>query len=250
MAAQTWTSLQQTLLVMLAQSPSPYNVIPPNFTALFPQATSYAEGRIYKDLVLLATRQQNTSLTTVGGARSLDLSTMVNTKGGPIIVPEGLRLIVPSGDQVPFDEASLDVVDLLWPNPATTATPTISDWAPRYWAMLDNNLLVMCPTPDSAYTAVITGLYQPTPISAANPSTYISTVYPELLEAACMVFLTGGLIRNFGAQAADPAMSVSWESQYQALKDIALYEEMRRRGLTPDIARPSTPPAAAQARPR
>lgn len=244
MSALTWTTLQESLLVMLAQSPPPYNVIPPNFAALFPQATSYAEGRIYKALVLLATRQQNATLITSAGNRNLTLSSMVNASGGPIIVPEGLALISPAtsapstGTRVPYDEASLDVIDLIWPTEATTVAPASAEPGTRMWAMRDNNTIVYCPTADGAYRAEISGLYQPTPISAGNPSTYLSSVYPELLQAACMVFLTGGLLRNFGAQAADPATAISWENQYKMLEILAVEEEYRRRGLQPNIAKP------------
>ena len=244
MAAQTWDSLQKTLLVALAQAPTPYDVIPPNFTVLFPQATSYAEGRIYKDLVLLATRAENTSISTANGNRQIDLSTMTNAAGGPIIVQEGLGLR--QGTQTYwYDKASLDFVDFIWPDASVTLAPASSDSTGRYWAPLNDSIVVIAPTPDAIYTAVIPGLYQPTPISNANQSTYISEVYPELLEAACMVFMTGWLIRNFGAQSADPRMAVSHEDQYQKLMVIARDEELRRRGLLPDFARP-TAPAPAQ----
>jgi hypothetical protein len=240
MAAQTWTTLQQTLLVALSQSPPPYNIIPPDFTALFPQATSYAEGRIYKDLVLLATRtEDSTSLQTTNGNRSLALSTMLPNV---VIVQEGLALIQ-AGVRYWYDKATLDVIDLIWPNISQTMAPASADWVGRYWAPLDNNIIVMAPTPDAAYQAVIPGLFQPTPISAGNPSTYLSTVYPELLEAACMVWLTGALQRNFGSQADDPRQALSWEGEYTKLMTLAKAEEMRRRGLMPDVAAPAAAPA-------
>ena len=37
-------------------APPPFNVVPPDFAELYPKATGYAEGRISRDLVLVATR--------------------------------------------------------------------------------------------------------------------------------------------------------------------------------------------------
>lgn len=252
MAALTWTTLQSTLLSALAQAPSPYNVIPPDFAQLYPQATSYAEGRIYKDLVLLATRtEDSTSLSTTNGNRSLALASMTNV----VVVQEGLGLITPAGNTTSngtiqwFVKTSLDFIDRYWPQQSATAAPnSVGEWE-RFWAPLDNNTIVMAPTPDAAYHAVIPGLFQPTPISAGNPSTYLSTVYPELLTAACMIWLSGALLRNFSASADDPRQAMSWEQTYQTLKVAAEGEEMRRRGLVPDNAAiPSQPVAAPGAR--
>lgn len=246
MAAQTWTSLQTACLAFTVKAQPPYTTVPLDFATVFPQATSYAEGRIFRDIPMLANRQDNSTLTTVAGSRQLNLANMTNTSGGPIIVPEGLSLIVPSGTsnpavgtRVPYDMASLDVIDLIWPNEATTVTPSLTDFSPRFWALRSGLAMVIAPTPDAAYTAVVTGLYQPTPISATNTTTYVSTYYPDLLEAACMVFLVGALLHNFGAQSDDPRSGLSWEQLYQNLLGPARDEEARRRGLTPDVPKPA-----------
>lgn len=247
MAALTWTSLLTTCLAETAKVQPPYNITPGDFAVIFPQATSYAEGRIYKEFGgLLATRQQNTTLLTTSGQRLLSLSGMVNTGGGPIIVPERFALLV--GQQIPtrvqFDRASLAVIDVVWPTYTQTVTPNVLDFQPRYWDLVDDHTIAMCPTPDAVYTAEITGLFQPTPIGPANEtpvvltaaSTYLSTVYPELLTAACMVHLCGGLLHNFGAQSDAPQRALSWEQQFKELMSVALHEEMRRRGLLPNHA--------------
>lgn len=248
MAAQTYTGLQTALVAETVKAQSPYTTIPPDFATIFPEAISYAEGRIYRDLVLLTTRQQNTSLQTTSFSRTVSLSGMVNPLGGPIIVPEQFALIVPgpatqpqSGTRVPFDRADLSLIDQLWPTEATVVTPSVIDYNPRFWALRDDSTIVYCPTADAVYSVELTGLFQPTPLSSGNPTTYLSTVYPELLEAACMIYLTGALLHNFGAQSENPQRAVSWEGLYQELMTSARAEERRRRGLVPDVA---TPPAA------
>lgn len=246
MTSQTWTSLQSTLLANTVKAQpvgGSYDaaIVPPDFANIFPQAVSYAENRIYRDLVLLATRQQNTTLTTMAGSRTVSLAAMANPAGGPIIVPEGFALVTPAGDapvagtRVPFDAATLDLIDQFWPTESATVTPSVNSFLPRLWALRDASTIVFAPTADAAYVIEITGLFQPTPMSANNPTTYLSTVYPELLEAACMIWLTGALLHNFGSQADDPKSAVSWEAQYQTLMASARMEEERRRGLRPDI---------------
>lgn len=246
MTALTFATLQTELLVALALGPPPYNVVPPDFASLYPNAISYAESRICAEIPLLANRTQDTSLTTTNGSRRLNLALMTN----PLVVQEGLALIV-SGTQYQYDKATLDFIDIFWPAEATTLAPNLSDNIGRYWAPLNTgpantimiagaaatSIIVMAPTPDAAYTAMCTGLFQPKPLSSVNSSTYLSSVYPDLLVAGCMVFLEGTLKRNYGAQADDPKAALSWEGQYSILKEAAAFEEARRRGLAMDAPR-------------
>ena len=246
MAAQTWTALQQTFLAVTVKAQPPYDptTAPPDFVQLLPQATSYAEQRIYTDIPFLGHRASNSSLTTAMGKRTINLSAMINTAGGPIIVPESLRLITPAGNtpntgtRVPFVRGSTFLIDSIWPIEGTTQAPSLTSYVPNYWAMVDAQTIIVAPTPDNAYTVEIDGLFQPTPISADNPATYISTTYPALLEAACMVFLQGALLHNYGSQMDNPQAGLSWEALYQQLMQSARAEEMRRRGMMPDMPLP------------
>ena len=232
MAAQTWTTIQNMLLVSLSQAVSPYTLIPTDFVTLYPQATSYAEQRIYRDLVPLNERTENTSLSTTTASRTINLTGASQT----ILTVESLAVVYPAGTTNPalgtrihFNSATLDAIGLIWPQESVTMDPSTADWIGRYWAMLDDHTLVFCPTLNNAYTAIITGTFEPIAISASNPTTYLSAVYPDLFEAACMVFLCGGLLRNFGAQSEDPRQAQSWETQYQLLLKGAVTEEQRRR---------------------
>jgi hypothetical protein len=262
MAALTWTTLETACLAETAKVQPPYTVPSADFAVIFPQATSYAEGRIYKEFGgLLATRQQNTSLQTTPSVRTVGLAGMVNAGGGPIIVPERFALFLPgaggtgSPSRVQFDRASLDVIDMIWPQFISTQPPSLTDFNPRYWDLLDDHTIVMAPTPDAVYTCEVTGLFQPTPIGPGNESptpltvtsTYLSTVYPELLLAACMVYLCGALLHNFGAQSDAPQRAISWENLTQELMTIAKAEEMRRRGMKPNYPMPAPPMPARPA---
>lgn len=252
MAALTYDLLGQNLLALLVKE-QPAGAAPffslanadGFFQTLYPEAIRYAEALINRELVLLGQRAVDTSLVTVAGSRSLNLLAMTTQ----IIVPEGFALITPAGmnpqlgTRVPFDATSLDVVDEIWPIESVTHTPSIMDFEPRMWALQDATTLVMCPTPDAAYTAAVTGLFQPNPLSASTPTTYLSTAYPELLEAACMVYLVGAILRNFGSKSDNPAQALSWQSETATLMASAKSEEHRRRGLMPNVAPPAGRPA-------
>lgn len=239
MTAQTWTSLKKTVALALTQQQGldldTYGAL---FEAQFPQATSYAENRIYREIPMLAQRRADASLSTSSGDRTLDMSAL----SPPVLVVEQVSLITPAstsnpalGTRVPYASVSLDFINMVWPVQATTQAPSLAWQGGRYFALQDAYTVVLAPTPDGVYFAEITGLFSPTPISAGNPSTYLSEVYPELLEAGCLVFLTGALTRNFGAQADEPKSAVSWEAQFRTLLQAAQGEERRRRGLLPDV---------------
>jgi hypothetical protein len=72
------------------------------------------------------------------------------------------------------------------------------------------------------------GTTRPTPLSAANPVTFLSANLPDLLLAASMVFMAG-YEKSFGAQSDDPQLAQSWETQYGKLFASANTEEARKR---------------------
>ena len=262
MSALTWSSLQTVLQAIIARIPAPWTATDAGFQELYPQATSYAEHRIYNDMPALAQRAQDISLTTTAGSRTINLYGTAL----PVIVPQRLALLTPSGStlangtQIPFLPTSLDFIDLYWPQESLEGAPASS--LANYWCNLGgvsgsdftSPTVIIAPTPDAAYKVVLTGLFTQAPISASNPQTYLSTNYPEVLTAACMVYISGALLRNYSsagnpAQPDDPGMPVHWEGQYRVLLEAAKAEEARRRGLGTDyldrLPAPSGPPGRA-----
>lgn len=255
LASITYLGLQNTLQAIIARTPYPYAVVDGAFATLFPQSISYAEGFIYNKLPMLAQRSQDTSLVTVPGSASFSLAGTAL----PVVVPERIALLTPAGStmangtQVQFVAASTDLIDSYWPNESLTWAPNLASAA--YWCIqggvspvdFSSPLVTIAPTPDAAYTVVLTGLFQQPPLSAANPQTYLSTLYAPLLTAACMVFISGGLLRNYGAQADETGMALSWQGQVDRLLDAAGSEEMRRRSQgTGFLDRPPMPPHPPQ----
>lgn len=230
----TYSQWQQQITILAQQAVAPSYALTdnPDFQNSLPTFIAYAEGRIYKELVFLANRTQDVSLTFSAGSRSLDLSTI----SPAIMVVEGVAALTPvgsslaSGTQCNYESVSLDFIDMVWPQQSVTATPSSAAEAQQYWAMKTATTLVVGPTPDAAYTCLLTGIFQPTPLnSTTNTSTYLSNTYPELFLAASMISVTG-YMRNYGAQADDPRQAMSWEDQYSKLRDAATAEEQRRRG--------------------
>ena len=240
MAAQTWLTLQTECLAITAKAQPPYSMQPADFTQHFPFATAYAEDRIYRKMPWLTMRGQDTTKQATSGSRNVTLP-------AGMLVVETVSLLSPaastlaSGTQYAYDKATLEFIDTMWPSQATTMAPAAAEWAGRWWAPLDAANIVLAPTPDAAYTAVITGLTMPAPISAGTPSTYLSTNYGSLMIAGIMVFLAGAMLHNYGAKSGNPEMALSWEAEFQALLSGALDEEMRRRGMMPNVPMPSMP---------
>lgn len=217
-------------VAILEQAPSPY-ALPTDMATLMPRAIEYATNRICRDMILLAQRKSDSTLTFSSGSRTLDLSTL----SPACLVVEGVAAITPVGRQPAagtrwqFDPVSLDTIDFIWPTEATTADPGTVDQ--RGWCLKDDHTVVVEPTPDAAYVAEITGIFALPYINVTSPtSDYITNTYPELFLAAGMIWWSG-YERDYGSQAEDPKLAQSWEQQYGLLLKPAKDEENRRRLL-------------------
>jgi hypothetical protein len=245
--AYTWASLQTAVATALVQQPYA-GPLPADFQTLFPAATSYAEGEIARDLVLLNTRGIGTGITSsvsnVFGLASLSLSPLLGLVGTvpyaptlPVQSIEGVDVSY-AGQPYAYEKASLEFVQLSWPNASQIVTPPAAQWLGRYWAMVNDSAIILGPNPGSGLPISVTGLFLAAPIGPTNQQTYVSTYYGDLLLCATMVWMNGGLLRNWGAASDEPQASVSWNGQYHQLLPGCIAEEKRRRGLAPDVAAP------------
>lgn len=199
----------------------------PNFLTVLPQAITYAENRICRELDFLFTSVPNTSYSLTVGSRSLTIP--ANT----FVVPEQINVITPagaltpdSGVRVPLLVATREFIDALCGNSGIVGVP-------KYFAPIGNaqgNLaFIVGPYPDAAYKLEITGTIRPDSLSASNKKTFISTYLPDLMIMAAMIYISG-YQRNFGASTPnDPQMPVNYETQYKALMQAAAGEEFRKK---------------------
>lgn len=190
------------------------------FETIFPSAIIYAENRIYRELDLISTVIEVTPVTAlVAGERSVSLpQTIVAINSISILTPAGSTAT--TGTRKPLVPVTRDVVDMLWPGVDTRGVPTM-------FAMIDQWKITLGPCPDDAYATEILATTRPAELSSSNSSTFLSERLPDLFVAAAMIFMSG-YMRNFGAQASDPAQAMSWEATYEKLKGSALVEEERK----------------------
>jgi len=197
-----------------------------NFQTMLPGMIDYAEGRIYRELDLQATRVSDTTVTLSSGNNSVTLPT-----DQYILVVEQFNVlsIGTNPSRTPLTPATKEYIDFAWPTSTATGVPI-------YYAAVNDTTFKVGPAPDQAYPLEVVGTIRPTPLSASNSSTWLTQHLADLFIAASMVFASG-YMRNYGAQADDPNMPGSWESQYSKLLASANAEELRKRfqsqGWTP-----------------
>ena len=232
-----YTDLVNTISNLTVISPTDTN-----FVQIFPQAISYAEDRLYRELDLLNTVVRDTA-PLVSGNRNFTLP----QNNGRFVVTNGFNVITPytqtspdGGTRIQLYPASRDFLDAVWNSSAGSGVPQTYAW------ITDQDFIVG-PWPDQAYTVEVIGTIQPTPLSATNTTTYLSLYLPDLLVAAVMVFMTG-YQRDWGAQTDDPAQAQSWQGQYDKLFASANTVEMRKKYQSGAWASQSPTPIATPSR--
>jgi hypothetical protein len=214
-----------------------------DFLAILPSLIDYAEQRMYRELDLLNTVTRQT-----GTLTSNDRDFTLPSTSGRFVTTQGINIITPSSQTVPNSgtrnqcfPTSRDYLDNIWPS-------TTGAGVPQFYAMITDQTVIFGPFPDATYTAEVIGTIRPTPLSVSNTTTYLTLYLPDAFFSAGMIFGSGWQ-KNFGAQADDPKMSTSWESQYQTLMGSANIEEQRKRYATGAWSSMSPTPLATASRP-
>ncbi len=238
-----------------------------DFNNILPWITLSAEQRIYREIDFLATRivDSTVSLSTTSRQATLpseiivlqsanvitpssadttpyvtedESATYINEQGDTLETESSALPTPVTGTRVPLLIVSKEFIDQIWPQ------ESVGKAVPQYLAQLNATTVIVAPTADQAYELEVTGILRPSPISAANPSTYISLIYPDLMIYACMIFATG-YQRDFGSQSDDPKMAQSWENMYQLAKQSVMDEEQRRKSQSTNWSPFSQTPLSA-----
>ncbi len=240
--------------------------VPPNqaddFTASLPLFINNAELRILRDMNdLLASHGQNTTAAFTANDPNLSLTALLEQTVDPIVFQgdelsyaypvtiERVEALIPTAGLVPahyidFQRVSLAFLQAAWPASTVTAAPANGL---AWWAAVDDQNIVVAPTPPVAYAVRITGTWRPATLTSLNlgSSSYISTVFPDMLFIACMVEVAG-YQANYSAASDNPQQALSWNGRYQVALAAARGEEMRRKGMSPPApAAPAAAPAQA-----
>lgn len=189
------------------------------FVAALPTIINTAEQRIYTDLQLLSTIIRDVSGQTVAGTRNFTLPIPSGTNGFNVV--QSIN-IMNGSERTQVVKVARELMDCLWPS--DTGTGQI----PNKWAPINNTTLLFGPAPTTNFNVEIYGTVTPAALSASNPTTYLSVQLSGLFWVAAMV-AASAYMRNFGSQADDPKMAVSWEQQYTALLPTYKAEEEARK---------------------
>jgi hypothetical protein len=233
----------------------PLNQSDENFSRIIPLMFAYAENRIYRELDFLATTTMTTGVLTKD-VTQVDLPVTVLILRQMSVLASTPTMVVPGGfvSDIPsrnvLERVSLESLDMFWPQ---LALPLGLPRIPRQFAIIGkpqagppqvfSYSVRIAPAPDKPYDAEYLGVIRPAPLSPSNTETLLSTIYPDLFCAACMVFASG-YQRDFGAMADDPQKAMSWEGTYSALRMGAMMEAARQKGEGPGWTGVSPAPLA------
>jgi len=167
-----------------------------------------AEERILKN-VQLSLFRKNASGSTTNANKYLALPS-------DFLTPFSLS-ILSSSEHVFLDLKDVNFVQSFNPNPATTGTP-------RYYAIFDNDNLILGPTPDAAYTAELHYFYRPTSITTSGDGTsWLGTNAPNTL-------LYGSLVEAYTFMKGEPDIQQLYAQRFEeavlALKNFGEAKEV------------------------
>ncbi len=195
----------------------------PNFLQIVPAMIADSEQRMYRELQLLNTIVRDTGGNLAANSRNFTLPQTYGT----FITTTNMNVFSPSGSQTNRNQlvpVTRDWMDAVWPNEAATTSPSL----PQYYAMITDQIIIVGPPPDAAYTMEAIGTIRPTPLSASNPSTFLTYVLPDAFIAASMIFASSYQL-NFSAASDDPQQAQTWKSHYDALIASANIEENQKK---------------------
>jgi hypothetical protein len=200
----------------------------PDFLAIVPDCIASAENRIQRDLDLLATRVTDETGKLTANRKVFVLPETVGT----YIVLEQLRVIlpVPGGGLTgiwgpPLLPVSKDCIDWTFPSELAPSSPSV----PTMWCPIDQATVSVAPPPDMDYLMSCFGTMRFAPLTPKTVgSTFISSQLRDLFLAAEMIFISAQQ-RNWSAKSDDPAMSKSWQGEYDTLMKSAGVEELRKK---------------------
>ena len=199
-----------------------------DYLALVPTIFDDAEQRLYRELDLVAASVAVNGTMTANNRYFTLPTTDASGSAIHLLVVDAINVLDASNMRHPVRVVSRDVVDSFWPSDTAPDASSI----PKNAARVDDNRMLVGPAPGTAWTAEVVGTIRPMPISASNPTTFLSLYLSDLLFKAIMADANGVLLKNYGAASSDPQQAVSWETVYQIALNSAKTEELRKSYVT------------------
>lgn len=207
----------------------------PAFLTILPQAITYAENRLYRDLDFLFTSASNSSYAIEANTRTLSVPSSINFApgdqygGGVLVVAEQLNILTPAGNtnpensiRTPLLATTKEFLDAVYGASGATGVP-------KYFAPFNDDVFLVGPFADQKYYVEVVGTFRPLSLSDTRTTTFLSLYLPDLFIMASMIYVAA-YQRNFSsASGNDPQMPVTYETQYQTLLRGASVEEARKK---------------------
>jgi hypothetical protein len=218
-----YTQYQQQIANLM-----PTTTTDPTFLIMLPGAIDYCEQRVMRELDLVSTTVTDSTGSLSASNRNFTLPTGALYTGSIFVTVDSLSVILPAGTSASAGSRqqlvpiSKEWLDLSYPSSST------ANGSPTYFAMITQGSVIVGPPPDGNYVVEVIGTQRPAPLSATNPTTFISVNLPDLLIAGTMIYVAG-FQHNFSAQSDQPQAGSTWEAQFKTLMASAQVEEARKR---------------------
>jgi hypothetical protein len=195
----------------------------PGYVIALPDIINDAEQRLYRELDLLSTVTRDT-----GNLTTSNRNFTLPQNNGRFVGTEQMNAITPAGQtnpdlgtRNPMLPASKEYLDAIFPSASGAGVPL-------YFAPINDQLWVVGPWPDAAYTIEVVGWIRPAPLSASNSTTFLTLYLPDVFLAAALV-MSAGYQQNFSSAGDNPQAAVTWETHVKVLLDSAKVEEIRKK---------------------
>lgn len=176
------------------------------FVTNIPNFVASAENDIYQNTQIPALRQASTA--------SFTASNEYLTLPSDFLAPYSLAVVV-SGTSTYLLEKEDDYIRAAYPTRATTGVP-------KFYAIIDDESLIVGPTPALAYTAELHYFFKPSSISVTSTS-WLGDNAPNAL-------LYGSLLHGYGYMKGDQDMLTYYQNEYtRALSNLQILTEGRVR---------------------
>jgi hypothetical protein len=188
------------------------------FQAALPTIIMQAEGKVYREPGL-------EFLSTMG----TDDSGFASADDRQFTLPRFFTVLhsvnrVAGNERPPLTKISREALEVLYPRRISVSPSDV----PVKWAPFTDQIIYLAPVPGAPVQLECTGELPPAALASDNPTTWLWSNLGDFVFAAAMIFASA-YMRNFGSQADDPKMAMSWQSVYDQLLPGAKSQETRRK---------------------
>lgn len=174
------------------------------FVSDIPNQIRAAENRIFRYVQdLLSVRTESTGSLVSGTETLVKPSGLIRIRSLSITVASSSKFLDRRTDQYLLD---------YWPNPSSTSEP-------KFYAEIDENNILLAPTPDSGYSYSLKYIAKPAGLSESNVTTWVSENAENALLYACM--------REANLFLEYPELAQDWDNKFKEEIELLQGEVIR-----------------------